>query len=119
MSLLSGLTRFTSFLGRASSKVQRVAGRVGGGAVTRVAAPVAGGLAAGAAFEGGARLLGGGLRVESSRRRRRRGISARDFRTTQRTMKKIIKMYNKLPKRPSKSSGGYEKHHHHSKHVVG
>lgn len=63
----------------------------------------AGGAAAAAAAAGGAGyLMGDG--VEYRVRRRSRGISAKEFKTTQRTMKKIIKMYNKLPKRSAKSS---------------
>jgi hypothetical protein len=43
---------------------------------------------------------GGGER----RRRRSRGITSRDFRVTQRTLRKISKMYAKLPRRASHAS---------------
>jgi len=67
-----------------------------------MATSAAGGIAASAGL---GYLAGAGGGVEYRVRRRSRGISAREFKTTQRTMKKIIKMYNKLPKRAAKSSG--------------
>jgi len=57
------------------------------------AAAVTGTAAAAGYYAGGE---GGG-----PRRRRSRGISARDFRVTQRTLRKISKMYQKLPRRAS------------------
>lgn len=41
-------------------------------------------------------------------RRKSRGITAADFKTTHRTMRKIIKLYNKLPKRPASKFGGFK-----------
>jgi len=67
-----------------------------------MATSAAGGVAASAGL---GYLAGAGGDVEYRVRRRSRGISAREFKTTQRTMKKIIKMYNKLPKRAAKTSG--------------
>ncbi len=59
--------------------------------------------AAGAAIVGGAAAAGyaAGEYDRPMRRRRSRGISARDFRTTQRTLRKISRMYQKLPRRAS------------------
>ncbi len=39
-----------------------------------------------------------------SGRRRSRGITSRQFRTAQRVLKKIVKMYSKLPRRASHST---------------
>jgi len=58
--------------------------------------------AAGAVIVGGAGMAGyaaGEYDQPMRRRRRSRGITSREFRTTQRTLKKISKMYAKLPRR--------------------
>jgi len=59
--------------------------------------------AAAAVVTGGAAAAGyaAGEMDGAPRRRRSRGISARDFRVTQRTLRKISKMYQKLPRRAS------------------
>jgi len=84
---------------QARGVMRTVRGTAGGTAATSAI----GGIAASAGVGYLAGQMGDG--VEYRVRRRSRGISAREFKTTQRTMKKIIKMYNKLPKRAAKSSG--------------
>lgn len=66
--------------------------KVGGGKLKKLGKKAAGGLA---------KLSGlSGLRGVP-RRRRSRGITARQFRTTVRVLKRITKMYAKLPRRAS------------------
>ena len=99
---MSLLTKGIGFLQRAQGKVARFAGTGGGKLAIGGAAAVGTGMG----FAAGERLITGGAGDAVGRPyRRRRGISARDLRITRRTSRTIIKMYNKLPKRPSKSSG--------------
>lgn len=55
-------------------------------------------------------LLGGlsGLsrRTGMPRRRHSRGITSRQFRTAQRVLKRIVKMYSKLPRRAAHHTSG-------------
>jgi len=75
----------------------RAAIQAGRGVVARHPGATA---AAATATAAGAGYFAGGS-DGAPRRRRSRGISARDFRTTQRTLRKISKMYQKLPRRAS------------------
>jgi hypothetical protein len=102
-----------SLLERAPAIISRVSGQLtkGKAALTALKATRGGKMALAGAGAVGVSAAGSYIANqvgeggdEAPRRRRSRGISAREFRTTQRTMRKIIKMFNKLPKRPSKSS---------------
>jgi len=102
---MSILTKLPALIQKTKTVAQQARGvmrTVRGTAAGTMATSAAGGIAASAGL---GYLAGAGGDVEYRVRRRSRGISAREFKTTQRTMKKIIKMYNKLPKRAAKSSG--------------
>lgn len=101
MSILTSLPTIIQKTKAVAQTARGVARAVKGTRAGTIATSAIGGVAASAGVGYLAGQLGGGD-VEYRVRRRSRGISAREFRTTQRTMKKIIKMYNKLPKRASK-----------------
>lgn len=93
---MSLLTKVGGLVAQARAAGQAIRSTRTGGAVIKAAPTIAAGVATGATGF----ALGGGFAGDRPRRRSR-GITARDYRTTQRTLRKISKMYQKLPKRSS------------------
>lgn len=96
MSLLTGASSLITNIRGAAQAIRASRRGQQAVAVARRVGPAVG-------VAGGAAGLGylAGTSGEPQRRRRSRGITARDFRTTQRTLRKISKMYAKLPRRAS------------------
>lgn len=105
MSILTSLPAIiqkTKSVAQSGRAVMRSIGGSRAGKVGMAAAGAVGVSAAGSMIAGGVNRMMMDDGTEVRVRRRSRGISARELKTTQRTMKKIIKMYNKLPKRAAK-----------------
>lgn len=101
MSILSSLPSLVAKAKAIGSSARGTYRAIKGSKAAGVAAKALPGVGVLGAGMGAGSLLTSAFSGEGRKRYRSRGITARDFRTTRRTMKKILKMYAKLPKRPS------------------